>query len=180
MAKIPFSKLDIKINTQIDKVSYVNTKNENYEIEVRCYLPIEEKMELISTILNKSVDDNGYYNPVRLQIFTAVEMMYAYTNLTFSAKQKENVFKLYDQLISSGLFEQIVSKIPNKEWESIQTALTTIITNIYTYKNSIAGILDILTTEDYTNLQLDATKIQKLLGDPENMEFLREVLTKLG
>ena len=180
MAKIPFSKLDIKINTQIDKVSYVNTKNENYEIEVRCYLPIEEKMELISTILNKSVDDNGYYNPVRLQIFTAVEMMYAYTNLTFSAKQKENVFKLYDQLISSGLFEQIVSKIPNKEWESIQTALSTIITNIYTYKNSIAGILDILTTEDYTNLQLDATKIQKLLGDPENMEFLREVLTKLG
>ena len=180
MAKIPFSKLDIKINTQIDKVSYSNTKNENYEIEVRCYLPIEEKMELISTILNKSVDDNGYYNPVRLQIFTAVEMMYAYTNLTFSAKQKENVFKLYDQLISSGLFEQIVSKIPNKEWESIQTALTTIITNIYTYKNSMAGILDILTTEDYTNLQLDATKIQKLLGDPENMEFLKDVLTKLG
>lgn len=180
MAKIPFSKLDIKINTQIDKVSYANTKNENYEIEVRCYLPIEEKMELISTILNKSVDDNGYYNPVRLQIFTAVEMMYVYTNLTFSTKQKENVFKLYDQLISSGLFEQIVSKIPNKEWESIQTALTTIITNIYTYKNSMAGILDILTTEDYTNLQLDATKIQKLLGDPENMEFLKDVLTKLG
>ena len=54
------------------------------------------------------------------------------------------------------------------------------INNIYNYKNSIAGILDILTSEDYTNLSLDAEKIQKLLSDPENMGFLREVLTKLG
>ena len=41
------------------------------------------------------------------------------------------------------------------------------------------GILEIV-SQDYSNLDLDAQKIQKEIADPENMELLKNVLTKLG
>jgi hypothetical protein len=41
------------------------------------------------------------------------------------------------------------------------------------------GILDNV-VNDYSNLNLDASEIQKKLADPENLELLREVLAKLG
>ena len=70
----------------INIISYVNSKNETIEFEVKKYLPIEEKMEMISNIINQSVDDNGFYNPMRIKIFTTLEVIYAYTNLNFTAK----------------------------------------------------------------------------------------------
>ena len=33
---------------------------------------------------------------------------------------------------------------------------------------------------DYSNLSLDATAIQQKLADPQNLEFLKSVMTKLG
>jgi hypothetical protein len=41
------------------------------------------------------------------------------------------------------------------------------------------GILDTVSS-DYNNLNLDASEIQKKIADPENMELLRNILTKLG
>jgi hypothetical protein len=41
------------------------------------------------------------------------------------------------------------------------------------------GILDNM-GKDYSNLNFDATAIQEKLGNSENVEFLKEVLTKLG
>ena len=180
MAKVPFSKLEAKVNNKVEEICYCNLKGEKIIYEVKYYLPIQEKMEMISNILNYSVDTNGYYNSAKLQIYTTLEIVYAYTNLNFTDKQKENIFKLYDQLISTGIFQDVINKISQEDWKWIQETLISMINNIYNYKNSIAGILDILTSEDYTNLSLDAEKIQKLLGDPENMSFLREVLAKLG
>ena len=34
--------------------------------------------------------------------------------------------------------------------------------------------------QDYSNLNLDATEIQKKLADPNNMELLKSIMTKLG
>ena len=47
------------------------------------------------------------------------------------------------------------------------------------YRNSIFGIIDTVSA-DYSNLNLDASNIQKTLADPSNMELLKQVLTKLG
>jgi hypothetical protein len=41
------------------------------------------------------------------------------------------------------------------------------------------GILDII-SQDYSNLNFDASAIQEKLADPENMALLRQVLDKLG
>ena len=65
------------------------------------------------------------------------------------------------------------------EKEFLMTCLYKSIESIYAYRNSVMGILENVSA-DYSNLQLDAQSIQQALGDPNNMGFLREVLTKLG
>jgi hypothetical protein len=35
-------------------------------------------------------------------------------------------------------------------------------------------------TSDYSNLQLDAQDLQRKIGDPENLNMLKEIMTYLG
>lgn len=179
MAKIAYSKLDLKVNDDIITISHVTSKDEMIEFEVKKYLPIEEKMEMVTKIINQSIDDNGFYNPMRVQIFTVLEVVYAYTNLNFTAKQKENIFKLYDQLISTGIFYDIKNAICTEDWKEIENAVNTTIKNIYKYRNSAMGILESV-TQEYGELNLDAAEIYQQLADPNNMDFLKNVLSKLG
>ena len=179
MAKVPFSKLDVKINGSDCVNTYYNAKGEDIQYEVKQYLPIKEKMDLVSRIINQSVDDNGFYNPMRVKLYITLEVVYAYTNLSFTAKQKEDPFKLYDLLVSTGIFHDIVNHIYENDWKEIQDGVWSTIKNIYDYRNSVMGILENITS-DYSNLNLDATEIHQKLADPENMALLRQVLDKLG
>ena len=175
MAKVPFSKLDSKINSDIENISFLNSKGEEVSIEVKYYLPVEEKMEMISKIINQSIDDNGFYNPMRVEIFKVLEMVQAYTNLSFTAKQKDNPFKLYDQLISSGLFFEIKETILPEELKEIEKTIIDTIDNIYKYKNSIMGIIDSIST-DYSAVDMDLNAIQEKLADPNALNLIKEVL----
>lgn len=179
MAKVPFSKLQACINGSDCTVGYYNKAGEEIRYEVKHYLPIKEKLELVSRIINQSIDDNGFYNPMRVKLYMVLEVVYAYTNLSFTEKMKEDPFKLYDILVSTGIFNDIVSVIREKDWKEIQENVWTTIDNIYKYNNSVAGILDTLKM-DYDNLNLDATAIQQKIGDPENLALLKDILTKLG
>ena len=179
MAKIPFSKLDVKLNNKVNDCIYCNLKGEEIHYEVKYYLPVQEKLEMISKIINQSVDDNGFYNPMRIKIFTVLEVVYAYTNLSFTAKQKEDPFKLYDLLIGTGIFKDIVNYIYEDDWKEIQETIITTIDNIYKFKNSALGIIEAMAV-DYGNLEFDATNIQKSLSDPNNLALLRDILAKLG
>ena len=173
MAKLPFSKLNIKTNTNILTLGIGDI-----EVEVKEYLPIEEKLNLISRIVNQSVDDNGFYNPIKIKIYETLEILYAYTNINFTDKMKADVFKTYDLVRGSGLAEDVIELILG-EYEYIDKGVWHTIDSLYKYKNSVRGILDDVTT-DYSNLSLDASQIQKDLADPENMTLLKNVLDKLG
>lgn len=179
MAKIPFSKLDMKVNTRDFVMCHENSKGEVIQYEVKNYLPIKEKMDLVSRIINQSTDDNGFYNPMRVKLYTTLETVYAYTNLTFTPKQKEDPFKLYDLLVSTGLYDNITSHICDEDLEELEGSIWDTIKSIYSYKNSVMGILDSVVT-DYNNLDLNASEIQKKLADPENLKLLKDVLDKLG
>ena len=111
MAKIAFSKLQININDKKTQLSYFNKNNEEVFYEVKYYLPVKEKLEVISKIINQSVDENGFYNPMRVKIYMVLETVYAYTNLSFTEKMKEDAFKLYDLIVSTDLFIDILNNI---------------------------------------------------------------------
>ena len=135
--------------------------------------------DLISNVINFAHDENNYSNPVKVDVYTALEIMYAYTNINFTDKQKEDVTKLYDLIVSSGLYAKILEAIPNNEYCDFINAIKKSIDAIYSYQNSVMGILDTISS-DYSNLNLDASEIQKRLADPDNMTLLKDVLSKLG
>lgn len=179
MAKVPFSKLQAKVDGEVTKNSYCNLAGEEIYYEVKHYLPFEQKLELVSTIINKSIDDNGFYNPMRVKLYMTLEVVYAYTNLSFTDKMKEDPFKLYDILVSTGIFTDIVNVIREKDWSEIQENVWSTIKNIYEYKNSVMGILENI-SNDYSELSLEAANIQKKLVEGNGIDFLKDVMTQLG
>jgi hypothetical protein len=174
MAKVSFIKLGLNKNNNVEITEFNNQK-----IEVKQYLPIEDKMNLISDILNKSVDQNGFYNPCRLHIYQIINIIMAYTNISFTDKQKEDVYKLYDLFAGSGLATTVIKAIPANEYDFILQGTDEAIKSIYSYRNSVMGILDNISA-DYSNLELDASKISAELSDKDNLTLLRDVLAQLG
>ena len=173
MPKVPFSKLNLK---KIDKVQVVTING--LEIEVKQYLPVAEKLELIANVLNNSADDNNFANPVKTYVLSHLEIIYAYTNLSFTDKQKEDPAKLYDILETNGIIDSIILAIPPSEYDNLIEDITSTIDAYYKYKNSALGILEAATT-DYKNLDLEASDIQKKIADPDNLTLLKDVITKL-
>lgn len=174
MAKVSFTKLGLKVNQEVNCVEF-----NGQIIEVKQYLPVNNKLELISNVINESADDNNFANPVKVSIFTALEIIYAYTNINFTDKQKEDPAKLYDMLISSGLVAEIVRAIPEEEYHEVVCGVSDSIDAVYTYRNSVLGLMENIST-DYSNLNLDASEIHKNLADPNNMALLKQILTQLG
>lgn len=71
MAKIPYSKLNLKPDIDI-----IILKFKDFEIEIKTYLSIGEKLDIITNILNNSVNDKGYYNVGELKMYTELEIIY--------------------------------------------------------------------------------------------------------
>jgi hypothetical protein len=67
MAKPTFAKFGLKVDQSVKKVVF----NEQ-EFEVKQYLPIGNKLDLISNIVNNSIDDNNFANPARIEIYTVI------------------------------------------------------------------------------------------------------------
>ena len=174
MAKIGFTKLGLKPNNEIQTIEF----NEQ-TIEVKQYLPVEEKLELITKVLELSHDSNNFSNPVKVSVYTTLEIIEKYTNVNFTEKQKENPTKLYDLLVGNGFAAAVIKAISEPEYDEILTGIKQTIKSVYKYQNSVLGILDTV-SQDYSNLNLDATEIQKKLADPNNMELLKGIVTKLG
>ena len=174
MAKVSFTKLGLTKPQAIIEIEWNEQK-----IEVKQYLSVNEKLELITNVINLSADDNNFANPVKVSIYTTLEMIDAYTNITFTEKQKEDPTKLYDLFISNGLAKLIFEAIPEEEYWDLVSAVDESIKAVYKYKNSVMGILETISS-DYSNLNLDVDDLYTKMADKENLNVLKEVLTKLG
>lgn len=174
MAKIPFTKLQLKKINESKEFIY-----NDQVITVKQYLPIQEKLALISRVINAAADEYNFTNPVKLDMYLALEIVFTYTNISFTEKQKEDIAKLFDLLDENKFFDKVIELIPEEEYSTLWEGVVELSESIYAYQTSVLGILDTV-NRDYKNMDLDATKIQSELNDPNNLELLRDVLTKLG
>ena len=174
MAKVTFSKL------KLTKKNEVRTLQINgIDVEVKQYLPVEEKIGIIERVLRASADDNNFANPIKLEVFLNLEIMYNYTNIGFTEAQKKDPAKLYDLLEENDVISEIIAEIPTIEYQFLIDSTTETIENFYKYTNSAYGIMERITA-DYKDFNFDATELQKKIGNRENVEFLQEVMEKLG
>ena len=171
---VTFAKLNLTKNTEVKIFEYNEQK-----IEIKQYLSIQEKLALIGNVLDNCQDANNFVNIGKRTMFLELEIVYKYTNIKFTEKQKEDPVKLYDLMFGSGFLKEVLSYIPEEELNILINWCENITEHFYTYRNSIYGILDAIST-DYSNLELDADKIKNKMVDPEKLGFLKDVLTKLG
>jgi hypothetical protein len=106
MAKISYASLKLKVDKSVETFDF----NEN-KIEVLKYLPVEDKRDLVEITLQKA-EENGIYNPVLLDMYFHLHLVYMYTNLSFTDKQKENEAKIYDTLACNGFFDKFFEVLP--------------------------------------------------------------------
>lgn len=173
MAKVSFTKLGLKKKEEIKNI----TINDQI-IEVKQYLPISDKINIITNVIENSADDNNFANPVKVEVFANLEIMYAYTNISFTDKQKEDPTKLYDLLEENGVIAEVIAAIPENEYALLLGWIDETIEAFYKYRNSVLGILDTISA-DYSNLSLNATNLQKQIADPENLKLLKSIMSKL-
>ena len=174
MAKVPFTKLKCKIN--IDEVP-VQIGEET--IAVKQYLPIQEKLELIGNVIMAAHEqDENYSNPVKAGVYRDLEVIFAYTNISFTEKQKEDLPKLYDMLYSSGIITEVLKNIPEDEYMEIVFGVRDSIEAIYKYQNSVLGVLDTIKT-DYSDTEFDLSKMQEALASSD-LSVVKDIVSKLG
>ena len=175
MAKVPFTKLKCKINEDS-----IPLQIGEESISVKQYLPIQEKLELIGRVVMFAHEqDAKYSNPVKANVYRDLEVVFAYTNLSFTEKQKEDSPKLYDALKSTGIIDSIIQAIPEAEYNEICSGVWCSIDSIYKYQNSVLGLLDTIKT-DYSNLELDIDKLNEQISDPELLTFVKGMLTNIN
>lgn len=174
MAKVTYTKLALASNKDIKSFDY-----NGQTVEVIQYMPLEKKLAILTEVINNSGDDRGFYNRAKIEFNIILEIIFNYTNITFTEKQKADRMKLYDALVGSGFWGYIQQVLPQDEWDWYNRMTYFTIDKIYEYRNSVYGILDALAT-DYKNVDLDIEKLKAELGDDANLGLLKDILEKLG
>ena len=173
MAKVPYSKLSCKINNDVQVINF-----NGQDIEVKQYLSIQDKLKLISRVIEIChEEDYNYSNPVKRDVYATIEIIDNYTNISFTEKQKEDVPKLYDAIYSSGLKDAVMKAIPEAEWMAIKDGIEISVQSIYEYQHSILGILD-LARQDFSEVDEEASELQQKIRDPKNLDLLKEILNR--
>lgn len=173
-SKPTFSKLKLQLNKNA-----VPVQIGEQTIAVRQYLPIEEKLELISKVIMQAHEpDSNYNNPVKTDALIALELIFAYTDLVFTDKQKEDLPKLYDLLHCNNIDTMVIDAIGENEYNEVKAGVYRSIDAIYAYQNSVLGILDNV-KQSQVDTEGSLKDIQEFLQSDE-IKPLKEIVSKLG
>ena len=174
MAKISLTKLN-----KIKSLEPVDIKIGEETISVVQYLPLEKKLTIMQNIIEQAGNnEEGFYNIVKLTVFYTIEMLRAYTNISFTEKQLEEPQKLYDIIVLNNIWNEVKKVIPQSELTDMWENTCALAREITEYNHSALGILNLL-SNDYDNLSLDTTDMANKLSNVDNLKMLREILTKL-
>lgn len=159
MTKISYANLKLKVDNSINTFDF-----QGNNIEVLKYLSIEDKYDLINITLQKAFED-GIYNPLKIDIYFHLHLVYMYTNLSFTDKQKENELKLYDCLVSNGFIDKMVESMEENEYNYLFSMIQETVEKQLTYRTTAAAVIQSLINDLPKNAQAAAQIVEKF--DPE-------------
>ena len=162
MAKVSYANLKLKVNKEVKTFNFMEQ-----EIEVLQYLPIEDKRDLVEITLQKAEED-GIYNPVLLDMYFHLHLVYMYTNLSFTDKQKENEAKIYDTLACNGFFDKFFEVLPESEYEDLMDYIEDMMEDMLTYKNTAGAVLQSVIQDLPRNAQAAADIVKSF--DPNKYQ----------
>lgn len=148
--KVPYSNLKLKVDKSFDTFVFCGST-----IEVLKYLPTEDKYDLIMITLQKA-EENGIYNEMKLDIYFHLHLIYMYTNLSFTEKQKEDELKLYDCLKTSGFLHNFMEILNSEEYTYLFNMMQQIGNDYMHYRNTAGAVLQAIIQDLPKNAQAAA------------------------
>src|SRR5699024_1858221 len=156
------------------KVSFTDVKiGEDSVLKVASYLPIEDKGNLITFVVDMALDTTtGCFSPVRVETYFALAICRWYGDMVFDDDNIQiNVALTYDTLETNGIIDAIMNAIPKDELEFIQDLVKDTISDIAKYNSSAAGIIQMM-NQNASQLDTQITNILDSIKNGENLETL--------
>ena len=166
MAKVSYASLKLKTNVEVRKFAW-----EDKEIEVTQYLPISDKDDLIMITLQKAKEDM-LYNPIKLDMYFHLHLVYMYSNLSFTDKQREDETKIYDALESSGLLNEIIKNMNEDEYDDLWNKLNDYMESELKYTTTAAAMLKTIINDLPTQAQAAMDIVNEF--NPEKFEAVKK------
>ena len=148
--KVSYANMKLKVNTQVKTFKFGGQ-----DIEVLQYLPARDKYDLLMITLQKSIQ-NGAYNDFKLNLYFELNLVYMYTNISFTEKQREDEFKLYDTLKSNGFFELFLQTINEDEYNELFAQLEAIKEASFKNRLSVSSVINQLINDLPANAEAAA------------------------
>ena len=127
-----YSDFNLKVNTEVASVDNIN---------ILQYLPIEEKNDIIRLTLQESAE-NGLFNLLKVRMFFNLFIVYSYTDIEFTEKDKNDPVKLYDELYSNGIIDTILSNMNDTELTYLESVLQETLNIRLEYQSTVASIIN--------------------------------------
>lgn len=179
MAKVPFSKIKVPTPSTSENAQLIMGEGDSQVIiEVKNHLSVEERFHIMERALNH-LDTTTFRNPLVSTIFIHLEIIYAYTNLSFTEKQKENFLDTFEKLDASGFLAKFYELCNQQEIQSLLQYFFETLKSIIEYNSSLKGIMESV-SEDASDLADAAEQIKKMLSNPQDLELLKKISDKLG
>lgn len=158
--------------------------NDN-EITIVSYLPEDAKYDLIMITLQKAYED-GIYNPVLLNRYFILNIIYSYTGIVFTDEDRADEAKLYDILYTNGIIDEVLEAIDQDELDNLTQLLNSTKEEMTKYNSSLGGFLsntiEMLKEKLEGGMELlkgiDAEKLQELLKNPQLAALLGNGIDK--
>lgn len=159
--KVSYANMKLKVNTDVKTFDFCDQK-----IEVLQYLPAQDKYDLLMITLQKSLE-NGFYNEFKLNIYFELNLVYMYTNISFTEKQREDEFKLYDTLKSNGFFDLFFEQLNIDEYNELYAQLNAIKKASFKNRRSINSVINQLVD----NLPANAEAAMKIVDNFDPQQY---------
>ena len=164
--KPTFASLKLTLNKEVNEVTF-----QEKTIEVKKYLPIEDKIDLVQIALQMS-EEEGIYNEALLDMYFNLYIVFLYTNIQFTDKQKEDLPKLYDLMQCNGLIPLVIANMEESEYTMLLDYMERIREDRLKYKQTAAAVIQSLIQDLPRNAEAAAEIVENF--DPDKYQAVKD------
>lgn len=144
------------------------------DISIKKNIPVEIIKATIDDIVFTAFHQGGF-NPTLYEVATRLAVVTMFTDILFTAKEKEKPYLVYNTIETLGLYPQIVEAIDSDEYKTFISLLEDSIEYEVKHRSSVQGIVDTLIN---SIPKLGEAAVQGLQGfDPEQLTTLMDIIS---
>ena len=144
------------------------------DITIKQNLTTNEIYDLVMITLQEAREDY-MYNPLKLDVFFHVNLVMMMTDIEFEAEDRINKFDTYDELLASGVMEEVIANIPKETYTYIKKITEMTADKLEEFENRATAFL----TKVIRDLPANAEAAAKIVDefDPEKFQKVIDFAT---